>query len=106
MPGSGQWIRDGQLCSSPAQPDAEDPLLASAFGHACRLGISTRDFRVSRLLDQLAVEHWHDVVGDPTFGDAILDRVLNNAHRITLKGGSIRQLYDSTREAQHPHDDA
>ena len=34
---------------------------------------------------QLPVEHWHDVVGDPTFGDGILDRLLNNAHRRTLK---------------------
>ena len=132
--------------------------LACAVGHqACQLGISTRYFRVSRLLDQLAlaradgsypklvqrlaktwllvlddwglaslsgqgqhdlleilddryarrgtilasklpVEHWHDAVGDPTFGDAILDRLLNNAHRITLKGGSMRRLYDSTEE--------
>ena len=58
------------------------------------------------LASQLPVEHWHDVVGDPTFGDAILDRVLNNAHRITFKGGSMPRLYDSTREAQHLHDHA
>ena len=49
------------------------------------------------LASQLPVEHWHDAVGDPTFGDAILDRLLNNAHRITLKGGSMRRLYDSTK---------
>ena len=40
-------------------------------------------------------------VGDPTLADAILDR-LNNAHRITLKGGSMRRLYDSTKEVHHP----
>ena len=50
-----------------------------------------------RLAGQVPVEHRHDVVGDPTFGDAILDRLLNNAHRITLKGASIRRLYDSTK---------
>ena len=38
-----------------------------------------------------------NLVGDPTFGDAILDRLLNNAHRITLKGTSMRKLYDSTK---------
>ena len=43
-----------------------------------------------------------DAVGDPTFGDAILDRLINNAHRITLKGGSMRRLYDSTRETPSP----
>lgn len=50
---------------------------------------------------QLSVEHWDVVVGDPIFGDAILDRVLNSAHRIALKGGSMRRLCDSPSEAQH-----
>ena len=54
--------------------------------------------RGTLLASQVPVEHWHDVVGDPTFGDAILDRLLNNAHRITLKGASMRRLYDSTKE--------
>ncbi|WP_419940212.1 ATP-binding protein [Candidatus Palauibacter sp.] len=49
----------------------------------------------TRLASQVPVEHWHDVVGDPAFGDAILDRLLDNAHRITLKGASMRRLYDS-----------
>ena len=53
--------------------------------------------RGTLLASQVPVEHWHDVVGDPTFGDAILDRLLNNAHRITLKGGLMRRLYDSTK---------
>ena len=53
--------------------------------------------RGTLLASQDAVEHWHDVVGDPTFGDAILDRLLNNAHRITLQGASMRRLYDSTK---------
>lgn len=42
---------------------------------------------------QLPVDHWHEVVGDPTFGDAILDRLVHNAYRITLKGGSMRKHY-------------
>ena len=33
--------------------------------------------RGTLLASQVPVEHWHDVVGDPTFGDAILDRLLN-----------------------------
>ena len=53
--------------------------------------------RGTLLASQVPVEHWHDVVGDPTFGDAILDRLLNNAHRVTLKGPSMRRLYDSTK---------
>ena len=49
------------------------------------------------LASQLPVEHWHEVVGDPTFGDAILDHLLNTAHRLTLKGASMRSPYDSTK---------
>jgi len=37
------------------------------------------------------VERWHDQVGDPTYADAILDRLVHNAHRIELRGGSMRQ---------------
>ena len=150
---SGQWIKDGQTVLVSGATGSGKSYLACALGHqACQLGISTRYFRVSRLLDQLAlaradgsypklvqrlaktwllvlddwglaslsgqgrhdllevlddrygrrgtilasqlpVEHWHDAIGDPTFGDAIVDRLLNNAHRITLKGGSMRRLY-------------
>jgi DNA replication protein DnaC len=39
----------------------------------------------------LPVEHWHDSIGDPTIADAIVDRLVHNAHRLTLKGGSLRE---------------
>lgn len=39
---------------------------------------------------QVPVEHWHDVIGDPTLGDAILDRLVHNAHRLQLTGESMR----------------
>ena len=127
---SGQWIRDGQTVLVAGATGSGKSYLACAFGHqACRLGISTRYYRVSRLLDELTlargdgsypkliqrlartwllilddwglaslsgqgrhdllddryarrgtllasqvpVEHWHDVVGDPTFGDALFN---------------------------------
>jgi DNA replication protein DnaC len=37
------------------------------------------------------VTRWHELVGDPTIGDAILDRVVHRAHRIELKGPSLRK---------------
>jgi len=40
---------------------------------------------------QLPVEHWHEIIGDPTLADAILDRLVHNAHRLTLKGESLRK---------------
>ena len=43
------------------------------------------------LTSQLAVEHWHEIIGDPAIADAILDRLVDNAHRLTLKGESLRK---------------
>lgn len=40
---------------------------------------------------QLPVKHWHETIGDPTLADAILDRLIHNAHTIALKGESMRK---------------
>ncbi|MGX1016660.1 DNA replication protein DnaC [Bradyrhizobium japonicum] len=37
------------------------------------------------------MSQWHDVIADPTLGDAILDRIIHNAHRLELKGDSLRR---------------
>lgn len=44
------------------------------------------------LTSQLPVDHWHKTIGDPTIADAILDRLVHNAHKIILKGDSMRKL--------------
>jgi DNA replication protein len=47
------------------------------------------------ITSQLPVEHWHEQIGDPTIADAILDRLIHNAHKInmTMKGDSLRKKY-------------
>jgi DNA replication protein DnaC len=40
---------------------------------------------------QLPISGWHDMIGEPTIADAILDRIVHNAHRIELKGDSMRR---------------
>jgi DNA replication protein DnaC len=40
---------------------------------------------------QVPVDAWHDLIGDPTLGDAILDRLVHNAHRLQLAGESMRK---------------
>ena len=47
--------------------------------------------RATIITSQLPVENWHDYVGDPTIADALLDRVVHNAHRIKLKGPTRRK---------------
>lgn len=48
--------------------------------------------RATAFASQLPVEQWHASVGDATLADAILDRLIHNAHRIQLKGESMRKL--------------
>lgn len=47
--------------------------------------------RSTLVTSQLPLEHWHEQIGDPTLADAILDRLVHNAHKIQLKGGSMRK---------------
>jgi len=41
---------------------------------------------------QLPVDHWHEAIANPTVADAILDRLVHNAHRLTLNGDSMRKV--------------
>lgn len=43
------------------------------------------------ITSQIPVNRWHELMGDPTIGDAILDRVVHRAHRLELKGPSLRK---------------
>ncbi len=47
--------------------------------------------RSTIITSQLPVSAWHDVIGNPTYADAILDRLVHNAHRIDLTGDSMRR---------------
>ena len=47
--------------------------------------------RSTLIASQLPMDHWHEIITDPTLADAILDRLVHNAYRITLKGESMRK---------------
>jgi len=49
--------------------------------------------RSTIVTSQVPVEHWHEVIADPTLGDAILGRLVHNAYRINLKGESMRKRH-------------
>jgi DNA replication protein DnaC len=42
------------------------------------------------------VDSWHQVIGDPTYADAILDRLVHNAQRLNLSGDSLRRTRSKT----------
>lgn len=48
--------------------------------------------RSTILASQLPLEHWHETMIDPTVADAVLDRLVHTAHKIKLKGESMRKL--------------
>jgi DNA replication protein DnaC len=47
--------------------------------------------RSTIITSQIPVDKWHALIGDPTYADAILDRLVHNAHRIDLAGDSLRR---------------
>ncbi|MFT7561655.1 MAG: DNA replication protein DnaC [Flavobacteriales bacterium] len=50
---------------------------------------------------QLPITQWHSFIADPTLADAILDRLLHNAHKLELKGESMRKLLTTLTEGDH-----
>ena len=54
------------------------------------------------ITSQLPVEHWHEVIGDPTIADALLDRLVHNAHKINLKGESMRKRKAALTQKEEP----
>jgi DNA replication protein DnaC len=62
------------------------------------------DRRSTIVASQLPVDHWHAALGDPTLADAILDRLVHNAYKITLKGESMRKrLAQRSKSATSDH---
>jgi DNA replication protein DnaC len=46
--------------------------------------------RSTLVASQVPVKQWHDLIGDPTLADAILDRLVHGAYRLELEGESVR----------------
>jgi DNA replication protein DnaC len=52
-----------------------------------------RGNRSTIITSQLPVAKWYDIIGEQTIADAILDRIVHDAHRIELNGESLRKRY-------------
>ena len=57
--------------------------------------------RSTLIASQLPIEHWHEYIGEATLADAILDRLMHNAHRLLLKGESMRKIREKLTEDEH-----
>ena len=51
------------------------------------------------ITSQIPVDRWHNIIGEPTIADAILDRIVHNAHRLKLKGDSLRRKITAQQSA-------
>ena len=47
--------------------------------------------RATIVTSQFPIDHWHEAIGDPTLADAILDRLVHNAYKLSLTGDSMRR---------------
>jgi DNA replication protein DnaC len=59
------------------------------------------EVRSTIVTSQLPVAAWHEMIGDPTLADAILDRLVHNAYKIDLKGDSMRKRLKSLTQSGH-----
>lgn len=50
------------------------------------------------ITSQVPVSKWHDIIGERTVADAILDRIIHEAHRLDLKGESLRKKSSNTNQ--------
>ena len=59
------------------------------------------DVRSTLVTSQFPVKNWHELIGDPTLADAILDRLVHNAYKIHLKGDSMRKRRNKLTQTGH-----
>ena len=53
------------------------------------------------VISQLPTDQWYATIGDNTLADAILDRLMHNAHRLILKGESMRKIMSNLTQDEH-----
>lgn len=71
------------------------PLKAEQLRDLLEILEDRHGLRSTLVTSQLATKKWHEYLGDPTLADAILDRLIHNAHRMYLKGESMRKQKSS-----------
>ena len=101
---------DGSLRNLLARLSRVDVLIVDDWAMAPLQETERRDFweicderyqtRSTILTSQLPVARWHEQIGDATIADGILDRLVHNAHRVELRGESMRKTRTKKPEAK------
>ena len=101
---------DGSYMREISRIERQDLLILDDFGlvpidnqnrSALMEIIEDRHKKASMIItSQLPVNCWHEVIGEKTIADAILDRIVHDAHRIELKGESLRKTRVKLKEIE------
>jgi DNA replication protein DnaC len=101
---------DGSYMREISKIERQDLLILDDFGllpidnqnrSALMEIIEDRHKKASLIItSQLPVNCWHEVIGEKTIADAILDRIVHDAHRIELKGESLRKTRGKLKEIE------
>jgi len=101
LPALALGRHDGSYAKTLAQMARTDVLVIDDWGLAPLTDEGRRDLleivddrhgcRSTIITSQLPVPHWHAAIGDPTLADAILDRLVHQAHCLNLDGESLRK---------------
>jgi len=101
---------DGSYIREISKIERQDLLILDDFGllpvdnqnrSALMEIVEDRHKKASMIItSQLPVNHWHEVIGEKTIADAILDRIVHDAHRVELKGESLRKSRDKQKNME------
>jgi DNA replication protein DnaC len=101
--GDGRYARLLKMLSRVDLLILDDWGLAPLTGEQRRDLLEVVDDRHQRgstiITSQVPIEHWHEVIADPTIADAVLDRLVHNAHRLALKGRQHAKDHCPTRQS-------
>lgn len=101
---------DGSYLKMQSRLAKVDVLLMDDFGLTPFTDEHRRDFleiiddrynkKSTLITSQLSVQDWHSAIGDSTLADAILDRLVHNAYRISLEGDSMRKKHQQNNKKE------
>jgi len=101
---------DGSYLKEISRIERQDLLIIDDFGllpidqqnrSALMEIVEDRHKKASMIItSQLPVNCWHEVIGEKTIADAILDRIVHDAHRVELKGESLRKARDTQKKIE------
>lgn len=78
-----------------------EPLKAAQRNDLMEIMDDRHDSTSTLIISQLPTDQWYQSIGDNTLADAILDRLMHNAHRINLKGESMRKTQSELTQRDH-----